>query len=79
MIILNRRVCKPCDPHGKECELDDFIEYYSFNVSEEELTARWNWANGLIPDREYSHAEEIRTLLKFNPRKAFAKFKVNKL
>lgn len=77
--MLNfRKICKPCDPHGHECGLDDFIEYYSHVETEEELTARWNWSNGLISDREYPHAEEIRNLLKFNKRKAFALYKVNK-
>ena len=35
MVVLRKR-CKPSDPHGAECNLDDFVEYYSGIDSEEE-------------------------------------------
>lgn len=71
--------CRPCDPHGEECGLDEFIEYYEYLDSEEELTNRWKWANGEISTNEYPKGDEISVLLKYRPRQAFVRFKVNRL
>jgi hypothetical protein len=76
--MIGFKKCKPCDPHGKECGLDEFIEYYESTNSVEELTNRWKWANGLISTREYPKGEEISKTLKRNPRLAYVLFKVNR-
>jgi len=70
--------CRPCDPHGVECNLDEFVEYYSSIADEKELTLRWKWANGLISTHEYPKGEEIFKTLKRNPRQAYVLYKVNK-
>lgn len=78
-MVVSRKRCKPSDPHGAECNLDDFVEYYSGIDSQEELTLRWKWANGLISDLEYPKGKEIMSTIKRNKRLAYVLYKVNKL
>lgn len=78
-MVVSRKRCIPSDPHGAECNLDDFVEYYSGIDSQEELTLRWKWANGLISDLDYPKGKEIMTTIKRNKRLAYVLYKVNKL
>ncbi len=78
-MVVSRKRCIPSDPHGVECNLDDFVEYYSGIESKEELTLRWKWANGFISNSEYPKGEEIMSTIKRNKRLAYVRYKVNKL